>query len=116
MVLALRQWVEKGTAPESIIGAYYPKNKTVRRATPTLLTLQAGAEFTRRLCPLPQAAKYTGGDQNNATSYTCEVRCPCRRRAHAIRAPCATSEPELAELSSCRSVKSTVHAFPALDL
>lgn len=55
MFAALEQWVEKGTAPQSII------------ATPA-----AAPKMTRPLCPYPQIAKYKGtGDTNDAANFAC---------------------------------------------
>ncbi|KZV85851.1 tannase-domain-containing protein [Exidia glandulosa HHB12029] len=51
-ILALIQWVENGTAPDQIIGS--------------------GSGFSRPLCPYPKFAKYVSGDQNNASSFTCQ--------------------------------------------
>jgi feruloyl esterase len=44
-VLALMRWVEKGKAPESIIGASYVGGDRMH-----------GAAFTRLLCPYPQVS------------------------------------------------------------
>ncbi len=59
--LALEQWVEKGTAPSTIIATKYgtgDANRTVK--------------MTRPLCAYPQAAKYNGtGDTNLAASFVC---------------------------------------------
>jgi Tannase and feruloyl esterase len=52
-------WVEKGVAPDSIIG-------TAPTATPW-------PGRTRPLCPFPQYAHYNGtGDINDASSFTCQ--------------------------------------------
>ncbi len=59
---ALEQWVEKGTAPASIIAAKYVSD----------LDPSQGVKFTRPLCPFPQVAKYKGsGDSNDATNFEC---------------------------------------------
>jgi hypothetical protein len=51
---ALEQWVEKGVAPDKIIGSG-----------------QAG-KMTRPLCPFPQTAKYKGtGDTNDEANFVC---------------------------------------------
>ncbi len=59
--LALEQWVEKWTAPSTIIATKYAigdPNRTVK--------------MTRPLCAYPQAAKYNGtGDTNLAASFVC---------------------------------------------
>jgi hypothetical protein len=60
--LALKQWVEKGTAPSTIIASKYGEDN---RQHP---------KMTRPLCAYPQSAKYTGkGDTNDAASFVCEV-------------------------------------------
>jgi feruloyl esterase len=57
---ALEQWVEKGTAPGSIVASKYEGNE------------RAHAKMTRPLCPYPEAAKYKGsGDTNDAASFSC---------------------------------------------
>jgi tannase/feruloyl esterase len=53
----LVRWVEKGVAPERIIGARIVAGKTIR---------------TRPLCPYPQVAKYGGtGSIDDATHFIC---------------------------------------------
>ncbi|KEA62998.1 Chlorogenate esterase [Marinobacterium lacunae] len=59
----LVNWVENGEEPEAVMASH-----------------RAGAEKfsgwsetrTRKLCPYPQTAKYTGGDPESAESFTCE--------------------------------------------
>jgi feruloyl esterase len=69
-ILALMQWVENGTAPDTIVGS--------------------GSGFSRPLCPYPtvsiihcvfferishvahQFAKYVGGDNTLASSFVCQ--------------------------------------------
>lgn len=59
VVVALEQWVEKGVAPDKIIG------------TGTVVG-QTSKTLTRPLCPYPQVAQYNGtGDPNSAASFTC---------------------------------------------
>lgn len=59
---ALRDWVEKGVAPGTIIATKYETGSSRR------------VEMTRPLCPYPQAAKYKGsGDTNNAANFTCAL-------------------------------------------
>lgn len=59
---SLERWVEKGTAPGTIIASKYPEKD------------QQHATMTRPLCPYPQAAKYKGsGDTNDAANFTCEI-------------------------------------------
>ena len=50
-------WVEKGIPPRNLIASKLSAAGTVT--------------FTRPLCPFPQWAKYTGGDGNSASSFTC---------------------------------------------
>jgi feruloyl esterase len=53
---ALEQWVEKGTAPASIVAT------------------KANMPLSRPLCPYPQVAKYSGaGDTNAAASFRCSA-------------------------------------------
>ena len=53
----LMNWVEKGVAPERIVGARIVQGKTVR---------------TRPLCPYPQVAKYQGsGSMDDAANFAC---------------------------------------------
>jgi Tannase and feruloyl esterase len=59
--LALEAWVEKGSAPESMIAAKYD----VTTNPPKL-------HMTRPICAYPKAAKYKGsGDTNDAANFTC---------------------------------------------
>ena len=59
--LALEAWVEKGSAPESMIAAKYDLT-----ADPPKL------QMTRPICEYPKAAKYKGsGDTNDAANFTC---------------------------------------------
>ena len=58
--LTLEQWVEKGTAPGTIIASKFEGQD------------HSHVRMTRPLCPYPQAAKYTGsGDTNGAGNFTC---------------------------------------------
>jgi hypothetical protein len=60
---ALELWVEKGTAPATIIASKYGADD---RQHPKL---------TRPLCAYPQAAKYKGsGDPNDAANFVCELQ------------------------------------------
>jgi feruloyl esterase len=60
---AILNWVETGTAPDSILAA----NSNASQAS-TLLPLNR----TRPLCPYPQYAQYAGtGDTNSAASFIC---------------------------------------------
>jgi feruloyl esterase len=54
---ALIEWVENGTAPDSIPAARIEGGRTTR---------------TRPLCPYPQVAAYRGeGNIDDAASFTC---------------------------------------------
>jgi feruloyl esterase len=54
---ALEQWVEKGTAPASLIAS------------------SADGSLSRPLCPYPQLARYSGkGDTKQAASFECATR------------------------------------------
>jgi hypothetical protein len=60
--VALEQWVEKGTAPSTLIATKY-SNSNEQHTTP---------KMTRPLCAYPETAKYKGvGDPNDAASFTC---------------------------------------------
>ena len=59
MLAGLRDWVERGTAPDRVPAARIVNNKTVR---------------TRPLCPYPQVARYTGtGSIDEAANFTCRL-------------------------------------------
>lgn len=59
---ALEQWMEKGTAPSTVIASKFAGED---RQHPMM---------TRPLCPYPQAAKYKGsGDTNDAANFSCEA-------------------------------------------
>ena len=54
---ALMDWVEKGTAPNQILGSHLEKGQTTR---------------TRPLCPYPEVARYNGsGSTDEAANFTC---------------------------------------------
>jgi Tannase and feruloyl esterase len=60
MQLALEDWVEKGTAPSTIIATRYAADPASQ------------PNITRPLCPYPQGAKYKGsGDTDKAENFTC---------------------------------------------
>lgn len=61
VISALERWVEKGIAPDHLIGTgTAPTDKT--------------KPMTRRLCPYPQVARYNGtGDPNLAASFSCQA-------------------------------------------
>jgi serine/threonine protein kinase len=59
---ALKQWVEKGIAPGSIVATKYVND----------LDPSQGIKMTRPLCPYPQIAKYKGsGNTNDAANFVC---------------------------------------------
>jgi len=63
MNAALEHWVEKGTAPSTIIASKYAGDD------------RQHATMTRPLCPYPQSAKYKGsGDTNDAANFVCADR------------------------------------------
>jgi feruloyl esterase len=60
--LALEQWVEKGTAPSTVIASKMEGEGPA-----------AKVKMTRLLCAYPEEAKYKGsGDTNDAASFVCE--------------------------------------------
>ncbi|WP_348262123.1 tannase/feruloyl esterase family alpha/beta hydrolase [Telmatobacter sp. DSM 110680] len=59
--VALEDWVEKGTAPSTIIASKTVDDKPLGAVT-----------MTRPLCPYPQAARYKGsGDTKSADNFMC---------------------------------------------
>jgi len=63
---ALEVWVEKGSAPASLIASKTADGAGDATASPTM---------TRPLCPYPQVAQYKGtGDLNQAGNFTCATR------------------------------------------
>jgi hypothetical protein len=59
--VALEQWVERDTAPVTIIASKYTGEELAQRAT-----------MTRPLCPYPQEATFKGtGDPDDAASFSC---------------------------------------------
>jgi feruloyl esterase len=61
MLPQLVQWVEAGTAPDSVLA---------KASNPGYFNVGARS---RLLCPHPQQARYKGaGDINDATSFRCE--------------------------------------------
>ena len=62
MLGALEQWVEKGSAPQSVVATKFNKN-----GDPT-----SGVARTRPLCAYPQVAKYKGsGSIDEAANFSC---------------------------------------------
>lgn len=70
IVDALVAWVERGTAPESIVasargaGANVPNNEVPAQWSP---------RRTRLLCPWPAVPRYQGGDAELASSFRCQA-------------------------------------------
>jgi len=63
VVTALETWVEKGTAPSTIIATKYVSDDPTK-----------GVRLSRPICPYPQSAKYKGsGDANDAASFACSA-------------------------------------------
>jgi hypothetical protein len=63
MYLALEQWVEKGSAPSTVIATKEANTGSV-----------GGVKVTRPLCAYPQVAQYKGtGDTNDAANFVCGV-------------------------------------------
>ncbi len=59
--IAMEQWVEKGTAPGSVIASKFEGQD------------RSHAKMTRPLCVYPQVAKYKGsGDSNDAANFSCQ--------------------------------------------
>jgi hypothetical protein len=62
ITLALKQWVEKGTAPEQVIA----------RGNTDPSGAGKGTKFAQPICAYPKAAMYQGnGDRKDAASYAC---------------------------------------------
>ena len=59
---ALVDWVENGKQPGALVAEVTPDNKYV----PDMIGI------TRKLCPHPLIARYTGGDEKSHESFTCE--------------------------------------------
>lgn len=57
---ALERWVEKGVAPDKIIGTKFVNDNPAN-----------GIAFTRPLCPYPQSARLVGRNVNDAASFAC---------------------------------------------
>jgi feruloyl esterase len=61
ILTALDQWVEKGVAPDKLIGTHYINN-----------TPASGIQYQRPICPFPQLARYKGtGDTTKPDSFAC---------------------------------------------
>ncbi|HEY6332936.1 MAG TPA: tannase/feruloyl esterase family alpha/beta hydrolase [Blastocatellia bacterium] len=69
VVMALDRWVEKGIAPDKIIGTGYVGGP------------EKGEVLTRPLCPYPLIAKYKGsGSTDDAANFACVAEKPMARR------------------------------------
>jgi feruloyl esterase len=64
MGLALYDWVERGVAPEELIGTHFSEG-----SGPT-----GKIEFQRPLCVYPKVIRYRGGDTRSAPSFHCISR------------------------------------------
>lgn len=63
ITIALEQWVEKGTAPPTVIASKLEGHGPDPKV-----------KLSRPLCPYPQQAHYKGsGDPNDASNFTCEI-------------------------------------------
>jgi feruloyl esterase len=60
-LLALMRWVERGVAPDKIIGTKFVNDSPGQ-----------GIAFQRPLCPYPQLPHYVHGDVNAANSFVCQ--------------------------------------------
>ena len=66
VVTALETWVEKGTAPSTIIATKYISDDPAK-----------GAKLSRPVCAYPQSVEYKGsGDPNNAANFSCAAAEP----------------------------------------
>jgi feruloyl esterase len=62
VLTAMVQWVEQGTAPDSILGTKYVND-----------TVSLGVEFSRRHCKYPLRNVYLGGDATTPAAWKCIV-------------------------------------------
>ncbi|KAF4555404.1 Tannase and feruloyl esterase-like protein 2 [Elsinoe fawcettii] len=60
-LLALMEWTEKGTAPDSLIATRF-RNDSVT----------AGVERQRPICVFPKQARFRGGNANDAENWVCD--------------------------------------------
>jgi feruloyl esterase len=68
MLTPMVAWVEQGQAPDRVIAtARDTANAIPNSEVPT----DWGAGRTRPLCPYPKVARYTSGDVNSASSFSC---------------------------------------------
>lgn len=62
ILFSLIDWVEKGRAPDTILGTKYIND-----------TKSLGVRFQRNHCRYPYRNKYIGGDPNVPSSWNCEL-------------------------------------------
>ncbi len=68
---ALVDWVEKGSAPSTLIASRF-NEENGDDGDDAAKAASKAPEMTRPLCPYPREAKYSGkGDSNSATSFAC---------------------------------------------
>jgi Tannase and feruloyl esterase len=60
LLKALDLWVEKGVAPDQIIGTHYVNN-----------TPSSGVQYQRPLCPFPQVARFQRGNPDDPDNFQC---------------------------------------------
>jgi hypothetical protein len=64
LLTPIRMWVEKGIAPDEIVGSRVVNNQTVR---------------TRPLCPYPEVARYLGtGSIDDESNFVCVNTVPAK--------------------------------------
>lgn len=73
---------ENGTAPDYLIGAMYDTDDYLNTALGTSMNFAFAAgggdssaaqtvNFTRKICPYPLVARFTGGDWSTSESFVC---------------------------------------------
>lgn len=65
MLSAITNWVENGIAPDNVLASVNPNNPE--------LPADWKKTRTRPLCAYPKIAKYTSGDKELASSFTCQA-------------------------------------------
>ncbi|MEM5314337.1 tannase/feruloyl esterase family alpha/beta hydrolase [Paraburkholderia sp. JHI869] len=68
MLTPMVAWVEQGTAPDRVITTARDTTNAIPNAE---VPASWGAGRSRPLCPYPKVARYTSGDINSASSFTC---------------------------------------------
>ncbi|MCC8392746.1 tannase/feruloyl esterase family alpha/beta hydrolase [Paraburkholderia sp. MMS20-SJTR3] len=68
MLTPMIAWVEQGKAPDSVIATARDASSAVPNSD---VPSSWGAGRTRPLCPYPKVARYTGGNVDSASSFTC---------------------------------------------